>query len=69
MKPNDASLGIHGCDVVTMRDGRLAGIPAYVNRLRACRQGRALPPQGSAAENAITAALNLETRGLKFLRR
>jgi predicted ester cyclase len=69
MEPNGASLEVQGCDVVTVRDGRIVHLDAYSSGTEIARQLGALPPQGSPAEKAMTAALNLKTRAVKALRR
>jgi predicted ester cyclase len=69
MDPNGAKLEIQGCDVVTVRDGRIVHLDAYSSGTEIARQLGALPPQGSAAERGMTAALNLKTRAVKALRR
>ncbi|MDP9277296.1 MAG: ester cyclase [Actinomycetota bacterium] len=69
LDPNGAKLDIQGCDMVTIRDGRISRIDAYASGTEIARQLGALPPQGSAAERAMTAALNLKTRATKALRR
>ncbi len=69
MEPNGASVDVQGCDVVTIRDGRMVDNQAYTSGTEIARQLGALPPQGSAAERAMTAALNLKTRATKALRR
>ena len=69
MEPNGAKVDIRGCDVVTVRNGRLVGLDAYINGAEIARQLGALPPQGSIPERGLTAALNLKTRVTKRLRR
>jgi ketosteroid isomerase-like protein len=69
MEPNGASLEVQGCDVVTVREGRIVHLDAYSSGTEIARQLGALPPQGSPAEKAMTAALNLKTRAVKALRR
>ena len=68
MLPTGASIDITGCDVVTVRDGKLVRNEAYMNGAQMARQLGALPPQGSFAERAMTAALNLRTRIAGLLR-
>ena len=68
MEPNGAKLDVQGCDMVTIRDGRIVRIDAYSSGTEIARQLGALPPQGSAAERGMTAALNLKTRAVKALR-
>jgi predicted ester cyclase len=69
MDPNGAKLDVQGCDMVTIRDGRIVNIDAYSSGTEIARQLGALPPQGSTAERGMTAALNLKTRAVKALRR
>jgi predicted ester cyclase len=69
MEPNGASVDVQGCDMVTVRDGRISRIDAYSSGTEIARQLGALPPQGSIAERGMTGALNLKTRAAKALRR
>jgi steroid delta-isomerase-like uncharacterized protein len=69
LEPNGASVDVRGCDVVTVRDGKLVDNQAYTDGAEIARQLGALPPQGSVAERGMTAALNLKTRAAKALRR
>ena len=69
MEPNGASVDIQGCDIATIREGRLVSLEAYMNGTEIARQLGALPPQGSVAERGMTGALNLKTRAAKALRR
>jgi predicted ester cyclase len=69
MEPNGAAVDVKGCDIVTVRDGRMVDNQAYTSGTEIARQLGALPPQGSAAERAMTAALNLKTRAGKLLHR
>jgi predicted ester cyclase len=69
MEPNGASVDVQGCDLVTVRDGKLVDNQAYSSGTEIARQLGALPPQGSAAERAMTGALNLKTRVAALLRR
>lgn len=62
LEPNGASVTIRGCDVLTVREGRIQRNDAYLNGTELARQLGALPPAGSVAERAMTAALNLKTR-------
>ena len=68
MQPNGARVAVQGCDVLTVREGRIAHNDAYMNGAEMMRQLGALPPQGSGAERATLAALNLKTRLLRALR-
>jgi steroid delta-isomerase-like uncharacterized protein len=62
LAPNGATVNVQGCDVLTIRDGRVQHNDAYMNGAEMMRQLGALPPVGSAPEKAMTAALNLKTR-------
>ena len=53
---------MQGCDVLTVRDGRIQHNDAYMNGAEMMRQLGALPPVGSAPEKAMTTVLNLKTR-------
>jgi steroid delta-isomerase-like uncharacterized protein len=65
---NGASVDVQGCDVLTIRDGRIHRNDAYMNAAEMARQLGALPPQGSLPERALTGALNLKTRLIGQLR-
>jgi steroid delta-isomerase-like uncharacterized protein len=69
MEPNGAKVEVQGCDVVTIRDGKLVDNQAYTSGTEIARQLGVLPPQGSVAERGMTGALNLKTRATKLLRR
>ncbi len=60
--PNGSQVDIQGCDVLTVRDGRIVRNDAYMNGAEMARQLGALPPAGSAPERALTGALNVKTR-------
>jgi len=60
--PNGEQVDVQGCDVLTVRDGKVVHNDAYMNGAELARQLGALPPQGSAPERAMTALLNLKTR-------
>jgi steroid delta-isomerase-like uncharacterized protein len=62
LDPNGAGIDLEGCDVLTVRDGKIVRNDAYMNGAEMMRQLGALPPAGSAPEKALTAALNLKTR-------
>jgi predicted ester cyclase len=67
--PNGAKVDVQGCDVLTIREGRIHRNDAYMNGAEMARQLGALPPAGSAPEKAMTAALNLKTRLAEAIRR
>lgn len=60
--PNGERVDVQGCDVLTVRDGKVVHNDAYMNGAELARQLGALPPQGSPPERALTALLNLKTR-------
>jgi len=60
--PNGNRVDVQGCDVLTVRDGKVVHNDAYMNGAEMARQLGALPPQGSPPERALSAALNLKTR-------
>jgi steroid delta-isomerase-like uncharacterized protein len=62
LAPNGSRVDVQGCDVLTVRNGRIQHNDAYMNGAEMMRQLGALPPAGSAPEKAMTAALNLKTR-------
>ncbi|MEX2108744.1 MAG: nuclear transport factor 2 family protein [Solirubrobacterales bacterium] len=69
LAPNGARVEVQGCDVLTVRDGKIHRNDAYMNGAEMARQLGALPPAGSAQERALFGALNLKTRLTKLLRR
>ena len=71
MTPNDASIEIEGCDMLTIRDGKIVENHAYLNGTEMARQLGAMPPAGSVAEKGMIGALNAKTavaRGVQRLR-
>ena len=48
LDPNGARVDLQGCDVLTVRDGRIQRNDAYMNGAEMARQLGALPPAGSA---------------------
>jgi len=69
MEPNGAHVEVEGCDVLTVRDGKLVSNCAYMNGAEMARQLGVLPPQGSIQEKAMLGALNARTAIAKRLRR
>jgi len=69
MDPTGATVDLTGCDVVTVRNGKIHRNDAYMNGAQMAQQLGALPPAGSRAERATLAALNLKTRLARALRR
>jgi predicted ester cyclase len=69
LSPNGRGVDVEGCDVLTVRAGRVVRNDAYLNGAEMARQLGALPPAGSLPERALTGALNLKTRLLTRSRR
>jgi predicted ester cyclase len=64
-----AKIDITGCDVLTVRDGKIHHNDAYLNGMQMARQLGVLPPQGSAQERAMIGATNVKTRLVRKLGR
>lgn len=60
--PNGSRVDVQGCDVLTVRDGKIVRNDAYMNGAEMARQLGALPPVGSPPERALTGLLNVRTR-------
>jgi len=69
MDPNGARVETEGCDVLTIRDGKLVSNYAYTNGAEMMRQLGALPAAGSTQEKALLGALNARTKVAERLRR
>lgn len=69
MDPTGARVDLSGCDMLTIRNGRIHRNEAYMNGAQMAQQLGALPPAGSAPERAMLAALNLKTRLARALHR
>jgi len=66
--PNGAHLEMEGCDVLTVTDGRIERLEAYVDSGDVARQLGVLPPAGSPAEARLTQLANARTRALSWIR-
>lgn len=62
--PNGARIALEGCDVVTVVDGKIRALDAYLDSGTIARQLGFLPPSGSPAETRLTSLANLRTRVL-----
>lgn len=60
--PNGGTVDLQGCDVLTIRGGKIVRNDAYMNAAEMARQLGALPPEGSLPERTLTGVLNLKTR-------
>jgi len=67
--PNGAGIDLTGLDLLTIRNGLIHRNEAYMNGVEMGQQLGIMPPQGSAAERALTGAANLRTRLAQRLRR
>lgn len=67
LAPNGSSVDIQGCDVLTVRAGKVVHNDAYTNSVELLRQLGALPPDGSGQEKAMTALLNAKTKASAWL--
>jgi predicted ester cyclase len=68
LTPNGKSIDLEGCDLLTVRNGKIVSNHAYTNGMEFARQVGALPAAGSAQERAMAAALNAKTAVAKRLR-
>jgi steroid delta-isomerase-like uncharacterized protein len=55
-------IDITGCDVLTVRDGKIVHNDAYMNGMQMARQLGVFPPQGSRQERSMIGAVNVKTR-------
>lgn len=62
LRPNGRSVDVEGCDVLTVRDGKVVHNDAYLNGAEMVRQLGVLPPLGSKPEAAMLSLANLKTR-------
>jgi steroid delta-isomerase-like uncharacterized protein len=61
-EPNGGRVDIEGVDVVRVRDGRIVRNDAYTDGMTIARQLGLMPPEGSAADQRMTQAVNVRTR-------
>jgi predicted ester cyclase len=66
--PTGARAEVEGVDLLTIRDGKIVSLEAYMNGMELARQLGALPPQASVAERGMFGLLNLRTRAARALR-
>jgi steroid delta-isomerase-like uncharacterized protein len=65
--PNGARLEMEGCDVLSVNDGRIERLDAYVDSGDIARQLGVLPAAGSRAETRLTQLANARTRALSWI--
>jgi glyoxylase-like metal-dependent hydrolase (beta-lactamase superfamily II) len=59
---------MEGCDVLTVTDGKIERLEAYVDSGDVARQLGVLPPAGSPSEARLTQLANARTRALSWIR-
>lgn len=69
MKPNGATIDISGCDMLTIREGKIVDNHAYMNGTELARQLGAMPPAGSPAEKAMIGAFNARVSAKEAIQR
>jgi predicted ester cyclase len=69
LSPTGASVDIEGFDMLTVRDGLIREIRAYVNATELARQLGAMPPAGSLGEKGMLAAVNARTSLVTAIRK
>jgi predicted ester cyclase len=69
MEPTEARVDLSGCDMLTIRNGKIHRNEAYMNGAQMAQQLGALPAAGSFAERLTLGALNLKTRLARAMRR
>jgi glyoxylase-like metal-dependent hydrolase (beta-lactamase superfamily II)/predicted ester cyclase len=62
LAPTGNPIVLEGIDLLTVRDGLIQSNEAFSDTMTVPRQLGMLPPQGSAAEQRMTAAFNVKTR-------
>lgn len=60
---------VQGLDRLTIRDGRITRLDAYFDTTEMARAIGLMPPAGSAPDRGMKAAVNLQTRLKRLLRR
>ena len=65
--PNNARITIEGCDVVTVEDGLIVHIDAYIDSGDIARQLGLLPPAGSPSEARLAKLANARTRAVSAI--
>jgi glyoxylase-like metal-dependent hydrolase (beta-lactamase superfamily II)/predicted ester cyclase len=62
IEPNGARIVLEGCDVLTVRDGKIVNNDAFLDGMGFARQLGMLPAQGTKAEERMARAFNAKTR-------
>ena len=67
--PTGKPVELEGCDMFRVADEQIVENNAYTNGMQIAQQLGLLPPQGSAAERAMTGAFNAKTAAAAAVRR
>jgi predicted ester cyclase len=67
--PNGATVDMEGLDLLTIKDGKIEEIRAYMNQMEMARQLGVMPPSGSVPEKAMFGALNAKTAAVAAIRK
>jgi predicted ester cyclase len=67
--PNGKTITLEGCDMFRVEDELIVENNAYTNSMQIAQQLGLLPPQGSAAERAMTGAFNAKTAAAGAIRK
>ncbi|MSO41806.1 MAG: hypothetical protein EXQ70_07955 [Solirubrobacterales bacterium] len=67
LEATGASLEMEGLDLLTIRDGKIREVRAYMNATEMARQLGAMPPAGSLGERAMLGAVNARTAAMRFV--
>jgi glyoxylase-like metal-dependent hydrolase (beta-lactamase superfamily II)/predicted ester cyclase len=62
IEPTGARIVLEGCDVITVRDGRIVANDAFMDGMGFARQLGMIPAQGTKAEERMAKAFNAKTR-------
>ncbi len=62
LAPTGKQVDIEGCDMVWVKNGKIARVEAYYDTSSLARRLGAMPPKGSIGERGMLAAVNLGTK-------
>ena len=62
LRPTGRAVELEGVDMISVREGKIERVDAYMDGMTMARQLGAMPPKDSAPERAMFAALNGATR-------
>lgn len=68
IEPTGRPVDLRGMDLIDVEDGRVAGNNVYYDQLAFARQIGMLPAEGSLADQLMTGAFNLVTKGRATIR-